>query len=116
MLGGKELILELGHLGLGRVDGLAEFVADKGLGTAMNLGKRCGGGLKLCGQRLNSHPHLLKDGAGQSLALRKQGEQEMLVADLLLTETGSDVDGPVEGLLHLGCEFVRLHKSVSLPV
>jgi hypothetical protein len=38
----------------------------------------------------------------------------MLVADILLSETGSDVDGPVEGLLHLGCEFVWFHGEVGL--
>ena len=35
----------------------------------------------------------------------------MFIADLLLAESGSDVDRPIEGFLHLGCEFIGFHKS-----
>ena len=59
MLGGEKLILELCHLALGRVDGLAQFVAHKGLGTSVHLGKGCSARFELCDEGLNGHPHLL---------------------------------------------------------
>ena len=112
VFGGEELVLELRHLGLGRIDGLSEFVADEGLGSAVHLGQGGRGGLQRRDERLHGDPHLFENGTRQSFSLRKQGKKEMFVADLLLTETGGDVDGPVEGLLHLGCEFVRPHEKL----
>ena len=41
VLSGKELILELGHFLLSRVDRLAELIPYKRLGTAMHLGQAC---------------------------------------------------------------------------
>jgi len=110
MLAADKVILERLHLLLRAVKDRAKLRADIELA---GIPAHPGAFVEVLAEprleRRHGDAELLKDGEGHAFLLRQEGEQEVLVGDLLVGMLACDILGALERLLHLLGKAVNSH-------
>ena len=113
MFSAQELILELRHLALGRVECLAKLVGKLRLGTAAGLGKSGDRIVQPGLQSRRGDSEFLQQRPRQAIGLPDKREEKVLVGDFRIVILGRKVERCIQRLLHLGGEFVWSHRRTG---
>ena len=113
MLGGDEVILEFGGLGLGGVEGLLERLTWEDIGGtgAGDFHAAAQFGLKVGGEAGQGDTELLEELRNEALGLLREGEQEVVAIHFLMRAGVGELLRGLEGFLSFGGEFFSLHKQ-----